>query len=64
MILYRMAKWMEERELLTNSMKETSGDTVFLRRKRELADQEMWADARRWMAIDPSPVQESWSEMG
>ena len=54
MILYKLAKWMEERKDLTKSIQaveESQGDPSFLLHKKEQIDERMIAETSRW--FDP-----------
>ncbi len=49
MILYRLAKWMEERAKLAKEMKESQGDISYLVQRKEQVDEQMIAQASKWM---------------
>lgn len=50
MILYRMAKWMEERSKLHRSIVQSEGDTSLLEIKKERVEEQLIAEANRLMA--------------
>lgn len=52
MILYKFAKWMDERNRLARTIHETKGDVSFLVHRKEQVDELMMELASRWM--DPN----------
>lgn len=49
MILYKMAKWMEEWTDLDSMIRESQGDVRFLRVRKEQVEQTMRMHARQWL---------------
>ncbi|HEY0827626.1 MAG TPA: hypothetical protein VGE40_05995 [Bacilli bacterium] len=52
MILYQLAKWMEEREHLTRTINESDGDISFLLDKRQQVENRMITEANRFLEQD------------
>jgi hypothetical protein len=50
MILYQLAKWMEERDLLQRSIRRGEGDTLLLLQQKEQVEAQLLAQARTWLA--------------
>jgi hypothetical protein len=53
MILFKLAKWMEERSRLDKSIQESQGDPRLLLHQKEQVDAEIMSEARKWMAQEP-----------
>lgn len=49
MILYLVAKWMEERKRLTETIREAEGDVTFLVLKKEQVEEKMVKHANLWL---------------
>lgn len=49
MILYQLAKWMEERELLARTIKESDGDISLLLNKKQQVEDRMITEASRFL---------------
>jgi hypothetical protein len=49
MILFKIAKWMEERNKLDSSIREARGDTRLLLHQREQVDYTIRSEASRWL---------------
>ncbi len=52
MILYQLAKWMEEREHLSKTIKESDGDTSLLLNKKQQVENRMITEASRFVEQD------------
>lgn len=52
MILFQIAKWMEDRRQIVRRIKEEQSDAGFLLHKIELADERMMAEAKKWVEKD------------
>lgn len=52
MILYRLAKWMEERKRLKRLIAETDGDSSFYIKQKEIVERRMLLEAYQW--LEPS----------
>jgi hypothetical protein len=50
MILYQLAKWMEERDLLQRTIRQGEGDTRLLLQQKEQVEAQLLAQANIWLA--------------
>jgi hypothetical protein len=63
MILFKLAKWMEERSRLDKSIKESRGDPRLLLHQIEQVDAVILTETRKWMAQEPEQTQDFlWEE--
>lgn len=49
MILYQLAKWMEERSRLHKKIRDAGGDNSLLQRRKDQVEQELLMKANEWM---------------
>ncbi|WP_409344594.1 hypothetical protein [Paenibacillus sp. MBLB4367] len=56
MILFQMAKWMEEHTQLKRSISENQGDMLMLEDKRGQVEGQLRAQANKWLEEDAEPA--------
>ncbi|MDF2669234.1 MAG: hypothetical protein K0R67_1540 [Paenibacillus sp.] len=57
MILYQIAKWMEERKRLKRIIDESEGGNQLLEYRKEQVEQQMMQQANRWVEMEQVKVE-------
>ncbi|RAV21185.1 hypothetical protein [Paenibacillus contaminans] len=56
MILFRLAKWMEEHTQLKRSISENEGDVLLLEDQKDQVEEQLRAQANKWLEENTDPA--------